>query len=654
MSKPKFDPNRPFKPAAGRQSSPTRPKEGSFSLEDATAVAAKPVFDESRPFKATIQTEESPATDAAPSNLEIFGRGAGQGVTFGFGDEINGAVQALGQRYLPEKWGGGGEAAQRRPLADLYRASVDSDRLANHRAEATNKRLFLAGNIAGGLVTAPLLTTGGAPMLAARGAPLTTNLGRLMLQGAKTGALGGAISGLGTSEEQTLGGMAKDTAIGAGAGAAVGGVLPVPIRVGQGAARVFKRAGEAVAGGGYIVPTPEAERLAKEGVQITVGRMDPSSAFGRTEELAANKVTGGSVSAARAATDSSARDALLRRAGMPGAKPPTAGAPVSQQLDELGQGFANAYDEALEGTVMSPEKYLGKGKWRGLLTDETLKGAAKTKGAFDLAANDKSIDASPRVRNEALAWLANEAQSLNPAKSGPNAGMVDAKSIQALRTRLRDRIRNLRGEGDDRQKKEIYQRAEEFVSELLEGSLPPERAAQLKSADTAYRNLLAVDDAAQRAFVQNQEFTPAQLLMAIRQRGATPELESLARDAHSVLSAKYAPTGIQVAASESVPLINKVGPAWAAMVNASPTLRAHALGQTSMQQGFRALTQRPALQSLSRGASTLSDLIGRLTPKPQASMTRALQPEGLGTAFPMGVTVAPEDEEFSSSPLVIR
>lgn len=598
-------------------------KGGSFDLDEASP--SQPV---AAPGPADVIASE-------PSRPEAFLRGAGQGITLGFGDEVNGGVQALMAKAMGEQGS----------LGELYERNRNTFRSEDAAADRAHHGYYVGGNIVGGAATGPLLPGGGAPLLAARGQGLTSGLGRALWEGVKTGAVGGGIAGFGQSNETTLGGMAKDAAIGAGAGATLGAVLPGVARAGQGVARGVRGVGSAIFGGGYVTPTPESVRLAQEGITLTLGQMDPASAFGRIEELAANKVTGGSISSARERAAGQTRDALLRRAGMPGATPPTGGAPVSQQLEELSRGFGQAYDSALENTVISPEKYLGQGKWRGLVADPTLKGAARMKGAFDLAAADKGIDASPGVRRRALEWMTNEAQSLVPAKSGPDAGMVDARSVQALRTRLRDRIRGLKGDGDDRSLREIYGRAEEFVSELLEGSLPPDKAATLRAADATYRNLLASEDAASRAFVQNQEFTPAQLLMSIRKRGATPDLESFAQDAQSVLSAKYAPTGIQVAANESIPLLNKVGPAWAAAANSFPTLQRHALGQTSMQQGLRAIGQAPAMQSIGTGTRTLAELLSMMMPRPQASLTRMLQPDGIGAAFPMGAVGQEQEDE---------
>lgn len=506
------------------------------------------------------EDEAAPAPQPVSADwLTSLGRGLGQGATFGFGDEINGLIQAL--------------ATSGGTFGDRYRQERDSFRRENDDAKRAHGGWYLGGTIAGGLPAA--IASGG------RLGPQAT-LAQIAGRGALAGGATGLASGLGGSDAD----LTQGEYLQAGKDAGLSGLLGLGLGAGIPAAgAALGWAGRNVVSpvaqflrGGYVKPTPEAQRLGQAGVNLTLGQMNPRSAYGRTEELAAKTVLGGPLADARARASSQARDMLLKGAGAPGAAPPTVGAPVAQQLDELAAGFAKVYDDALGGARLQPEMYEGAGKWRGLITDPALKGAAKTKGAFELAAGARDIDASPAVRQRALSWLADKAQSLKPAKSGPNAGTVEARSIQALRTQLRDKIRSLGEEGDDRQLREIYGRAEEFVSELLHGQLPPDKSAALQAADTSYRNLLAAKDAAKRAFVQNEEFTPAQLLQAIRAKGATPGLESSARDAHGVLSASYPPTGVTAWAA-NIPGAKHVAPTLMGLNNTVPLLRNHALRQ---------------------------------------------------------------------------
>lgn len=527
------------------------------------------------------------AAPAGPSRLDAFGRGVRQGATFGFADEIGGAVQGGLQglaNALPSgalEWAGI-DNRYSQDVGDTYRAARNDERAQDARAENAHRGFYLGGNLAGGLLTAPLMPAGGAK-----------TLGQLMLQGAKVGAGAGAAYGLGASDaDLTRGefaGAAGDTTLGALLGGGFGGAAPP---VARGAGWVARNVGAPlgrIARGGYVTPTAEAQRLTAEGAELSLGQMDPASAFGRIEELTAGKVMGGSVGAARERGISSTRDVLLSRAGAPGAQPPTRGAPVEQQLQELRQGFAQLYDDALGGVA--------------------VRGADKTGQAFESAVNSVK-DASPAVRRRALAWLTDQAQTLKP---GPG-GTVEARAVQALRTQLRDRIRGLGEEGADRQLREIYGKAVDSVSDILTSGLPPERSSMLTAADTSYRNLLTAEDAARRAFVQDREFTAAQLLQAMRKRGATPDLEATARDAQAVIAARYPPTGMQVAAVEGAPVLRIAGPAWAAMANASPGLRSHALN-AMWQPGFP-----------SRAAGTLGRGLERagVSPRSNALASRSL------------------------------
>lgn len=145
--------------------------------------------------------DDAPATPegAGPSELLSLGRGAAQGATLGFDDEIMGLIQAA----LPVS----GDAPD---FATRYRKERDARRRELAAAEKAHGGYYLGGQIAGG--TAPAL-------LAAMAAGPVGVAGRLA-QGTGLGAAQGA----GGSEATTVGGLAKDTGIGAGVGLATGGV----------------------------------------------------------------------------------------------------------------------------------------------------------------------------------------------------------------------------------------------------------------------------------------------------------------------------------------------------------------------------------------------------------------------------------------------
>jgi hypothetical protein len=125
-----------------------------------------------------------------------------QGVTFGFGDELRGAVQ------------GGLSAMQGGDFGETYKREVDQSRNALDFQRRENPVGSLAAEVAGAIPTGML--AGG--QLAGRGA---TMLGR-MASTAGVGAAQGAAYGAGAADDDNrLGGAALSAGVGAGVGAAI-------------------------------------------------------------------------------------------------------------------------------------------------------------------------------------------------------------------------------------------------------------------------------------------------------------------------------------------------------------------------------------------------------------------------------------------------
>jgi hypothetical protein len=160
------------------------------------------------------------------SQGEALARGAEQGATFGFGDEINGGLEALKDKLTGDNNTAG--------LMDLYRKHRDESREAFKQSESAHPFLNFAGNIAGGMVTTggALKALGGLGVLGANAVHGTEAYNALsgmdkIKNAAKVGTALGAIGGVGNSEaDLTQGdvvGTAKDAIDGAALGAAVGG-----------------------------------------------------------------------------------------------------------------------------------------------------------------------------------------------------------------------------------------------------------------------------------------------------------------------------------------------------------------------------------------------------------------------------------------------
>lgn len=189
------------------------------------------------------------------SQTESFVRGAGQGASLGFGDELAGlssagnskvddALNGLeGSGAVGQAIGGGLRAAL--PLAtgvvnpqvgrdvkalnpqmadqsfqENYASIRDQERQANQAAEAANPKTYLGGQIAGGLATAAA-----APGIGAEA--FGTDLGARLGVHAFNGALQGGAAGLGFSNSFEFPGVLEDIKNGAlmGGGAGLGAGL---------------------------------------------------------------------------------------------------------------------------------------------------------------------------------------------------------------------------------------------------------------------------------------------------------------------------------------------------------------------------------------------------------------------------------------------
>jgi len=165
--------------------------------------------------EATAAVEPQPQPEPVDW-MTAVGRTLGQGATANYGDEASGLVQALGEKYLPESWGGGGAQAQRKSLGDLYRGTRGAAAQENRAAE---EKL--------GPVLSALTNAAGGMPLAIATAGKGKGLGAML----KGGALLGGAYGLGGSQADLtrgeFGRAGLDTGLGslfgmAGAGAGYG------------------------------------------------------------------------------------------------------------------------------------------------------------------------------------------------------------------------------------------------------------------------------------------------------------------------------------------------------------------------------------------------------------------------------------------------
>lgn len=165
-----------------------------------------------------------------PSKAESFLRGAGEGATFGFGDELSAAAQpgvnkVLDALNIGKLFGGGYDVGD--TDTSTYKERRDEFRKENMDAAAANPGYNLVGNVLGAIPAS--IAGGGLLAGAGKGAQALSKAekaARLAKQGLMLSTAEGALAGAGNSEElnTTLGDTLKGGAIGLGVGAAGLGV----------------------------------------------------------------------------------------------------------------------------------------------------------------------------------------------------------------------------------------------------------------------------------------------------------------------------------------------------------------------------------------------------------------------------------------------
>ncbi|MCH5583105.1 hypothetical protein [Pseudomonas syringae] len=145
---------------------------------------------------------------------ESFLRGAADGATFGFQDEILAGLDAAVQPLIPVPENGSSAGTWR----ERYDENVANQRDLLKAGSDQHPVASIAGGLVGGI--APALATGGL----STGATLAANVGR----GAATGAVYGGLYGTGSAEGDLVERL-PEAATGAALGAALGGAIPAVI-----------------------------------------------------------------------------------------------------------------------------------------------------------------------------------------------------------------------------------------------------------------------------------------------------------------------------------------------------------------------------------------------------------------------------------------
>lgn len=219
------------------------------SVEPAHMAGGVPAFDDTQPVGSSGPPpfEATQPVESDQGGMAAFGRGAVQGATFNFGDELRGIDEAGGAkpdepgtpldsiRGAYKYWTGDPEAVQR------YDAAVAREREADKAAQSQHPYLNMAGQIAGSLpsmAALPEVKIAGEATGALRAASK-------IAEGAVTGGEYGAVAGAGDASGAS--GRITGAAEGAGAGiigggvaGGIGGVASEALRPIAGALRAFR------------------------------------------------------------------------------------------------------------------------------------------------------------------------------------------------------------------------------------------------------------------------------------------------------------------------------------------------------------------------------------------------------------------------------
>ena len=207
-----------------------------------------------------------------PSRLEAIARGAGQGATMGFLDELIAGFKAGGVSPRQEQSQPVSESVEQlKEVSKKYDEEVEKQREQEAKLREEFPWTMGASEIAGGVLPALLTGGGSAAAAVAKEAAKPT-----LKQAAKLGAQYGAVSGAGYSEGDTPQELLEDIAIGTATGAGAGVALPIKgSQLAKGSKATVKGAKDIA---GALIPESEAikagYKFGREGKKLTQDVVD--------------------------------------------------------------------------------------------------------------------------------------------------------------------------------------------------------------------------------------------------------------------------------------------------------------------------------------------------------------------------------------------
>lgn len=409
-------------------------------------------FPDDTPADVIQRTVQRVVGEQKPDFLPGAAQKAMQGGTFGGADEAQAAIGATYAKLF------GGKATADTSWRDLYKQGRDELRADDAAFGKAYPKSSLGLEIAGGIATG-----GGLAKLAGRAAP-TSAVGKLAAsakalpaskQAVAAGTAGGALAGAGYSDADSIGGVAADTALGAGMGAAAGVIAPAVARnvtntfrriVGSPKIQVFDDAGqftqdamnrldEMVKSGKVSADDAQAiirENLAKEGV-LTPEQAQRFNLFQR------RGVAPVRADVTQATSDFLEKQSALKRTG-----------PVSAAVAQQDEQIANVVNQSIDS--------VGAAASNPLETSRAAYGVVDSVASkLDEAVGQAYASAREASRGQPFVKLSNFARAVSDNRGAEQAtggvasfarGLLENKGLVKAGNRLDINKRGRRATGD--------------------------------------------------------------------------------------------------------------------------------------------------------------------------------------------------------------
>jgi len=387
-----------------------------------------------------------------------IGRGAAQGATLGFNDEMRGLVEAGGAAPdQPASLGAlvrGGYNLLTGSGADAYSAGTERTRDDLATARAQHPIATTTGEIGGALGSGAGLVGGGLS-IGANAARAGTGLGRAAIGSAADGAILGGIQGAGSSEEEK---RLEGAGSGLVTGGLIGGAAPFVV---SGASNLFRRA---------VTPLPiNAERqaaanvLRNEGVDLTAGQLSGSKGL----RYAESEIGGNAAENMMERQGEQFTRAALRRAAI------DADRATPQVMDDAFTRIGLDFDALAARNQLIPDRQLV--------------------GDLTTAVGDYGAIVPESMRSPIVLKVANDL--VDAAKRGP----IDGAAYQSLRSQLE---RASRGAKANPELSTALRGMREAIDGAMERSIAvnnPADAGAWRDVRNQYRNMLVLEKAASGA-----------------------------------------------------------------------------------------------------------------------------------------------------------